>query len=254
MIEICASDSLQGILKLGLNKTNKEILPFFSDLNMGPIDENNFLETRKRWICSYFTDGSKVFKRYKKSLEEITKLAKSGAEFRFWLSNNPRTRCAFYCFVSLLQNSPCKIFIIEKPDGIGYRPADYESSWEEFDPFDIPQYLHLTRELTQEERNNISQRWKELQKESTELRINLDKDLKSVSIDYFDEEILSYIPKTDTSMANVVGHILGRSKYYFSDSFITDRIYSLIDQGKLILVLPSSERNRSYRGAIIRKA
>ena len=118
----------------------------------------------------------------------------------------------------------------------------------------LREFLPLTRELSSKQRDEIAAKWEHLQEENAELRIRTDRGIESVPVDYFDDEILSYMPDEECSMAKLVGMTIGRSKRSLSDAFVTERIYSLIDRKKLILTKPSSKKYRSYMDARVRKA
>ena len=253
MLEVCVGDCTCGSIKFGLNKHTKTLCTFY-DLNFGPIPKLNFLKVRQNWTTDHYFYGKESAKEMRWNIKRIIAHAKKGGAIRFWLSSAAHVKCGVYATIALLKDYPCKMYIMEMPCGIGFRAKDEENSWAEISPFSISSLLHLARELSPDEIARISEEWGTLQQENASLRVNVDNKLTSVTLDYFDEEILSHIPNDkECSMRAVVGKTLGLSKHSLSDSFVTERIYEMIDNHVLTLVKPSYHKYRSYNGAIIKK-
>lgn len=254
MLEVCVGDSTRGIIMLGLDKGKAKVICTFYDLTQGPIPKLNFLQVRQRWVTEHYHWGKDEAKKMRWDIKRIIAHARRGGSVRFWLSSAAHVKCGIYATVSLLKDLPCKMYVIEMPQGSGFRDRDEECSWAEISPFSLPKALHLTRELAPDDISRISAEWEALQVQNAPLRVNENWTLTGVSTDYFDEEILSHVPAdTECSMRAVVGNTLGLSKHCLSDSFVTERIYEMIDQDRLLLVKPSPKSYLSYDGATVRK-
>jgi hypothetical protein len=108
-------------------------------------------------------------------------------------------------------------------------------------------------ELTQEEKATLIQKWGALMEQGGELRVVVDGELQNVSIDYYDEIILSMVNDGENEMHYVVGDFI--IKIRIDAFFVADRIYKMIADGRLLLLKPTKkEFCCPYRGATICKA
>lgn len=239
MIDICFGDSEYGLLKWGLKKN--DIFMGYPNLSMGKIPLDDFEKARKRWINEFFSGCScwkkiAIARNAKQSLKKIIKKAKKGDPVRIWVASSPDSMCGYYHMVHQLQGKAKQIFVMEMPDNLGYRERGYDKSWAELNPFEIQDVMHLQRKLSQRERDRIAEKWEQLATENTDLRLRLGGTIKSVAVDFLDDEIYFFAPKGEFKFANLVGTMLGRSKHAVSDSFVTSRIWSMIDNGQFKVI------------------
>lgn len=250
MLNVCFGDSACGMLKYALK--TKRVTHVFHTLDQGKIGPD-LMKARKQWF-SRFPLGESFFETEYANLKKILNSAKKGEDIYIWSSSAANAQCGLLCLVFLLQSCPCKLYRVDKPIGIDFRASDAESSLKELSPRDFPDISPFCHEISPEEKEKLCQEWVSLQSENAELRICINGKIQSVPTDFFDEEIMSHMPPSgDFSMARLVGNTIGNSKHSLSDFFITERIYAMIDQGKLILVSPCTVNYNGYTGAIIRK-
>lgn len=60
MLDICFGASECGMLKYALRKSHNGVTYSFCGLEFGKIDEENFIESRKKWIDFAFADRKSV--------------------------------------------------------------------------------------------------------------------------------------------------------------------------------------------------
>ena len=143
--------------------------------------------------------------------------------------------------------------MVEFPDDTGYCQGGRDRSWGEANSALVTESMSLQRELTAEEISHFSEYWERLVAENAELRINENGEIKSVPIDYLDEEILSFSPEGEISLIRATGEMLGRSKHIISDSFVIGRIEAMIELGKYEVIKKAGSEEDYYRDTILKK-
>lgn len=256
MLNVCFGDSECGMLKDALD--GEKVTYSHRALELGQIYPEYFEESRREWIDSFFAVCSKckrakIWKDDCKRFERILDDAKKDKELRIWHASSPHARCGLYHLVYSLQGTDCRIFVVEMPSDVGYREPHCDRSWGEASPTEARYCLKLERELTADERNELSLTWERLAEENSELRLNVDGKVTSLPIWYLDEEILSYAPKDKNfSLGRLVGETLGNCVHAVSDGFIAERIESMIDGGELTVVERAKKREDYYSKTVIR--
>ena len=247
MLNICFGDSECGLLKDALS--GEPVSFSYHLLDLGKISANDFEASRFEWISLIFDICSKREKikirkedsaRFKKIIDTATK----EKEIRIWYASNPYSLCGFYHLVYALQNVDCKIFVVEKPKSIGDITDIYKQSWADVSPRKAYSCLAFEKELSVNERNEISEAWQKLALENADLRLIIDGKITSVPIDYLDEEIMSFAPQNkDFTIGRLVGEMLGKGSHCVSDVFVSSRIKKLINDGRLEIVGKSQKNN-----------
>ena len=231
---------------------------WYSWLDIGKISSEDFDESRKKLIYRQFNRCSRfsrwrILNEEKKRTASIVKAIEHGEIPRVWISNAAFSKCGFYHLVYQLRGKAQRIIVIEMPDGLTFRYPAYESSWAAVDCIDKEKYLKLQRELTFDERSEIENRWEVLISDNADLRVNIDGELKSVPVDFFDEEILSHAPEGQVTMGRLVGEMIAASKRYIIDGFIADRIEAMVASGKFDVVQRGYGIDDYYKNTILSK-
>lgn len=262
MLDICFGESECGMLKYALRKSNSGVTYSFRGLELGKIDNENFIEARKKWIDTFFAvcstkERAKILKEDVARFNQIIETAKKGEILRIWCATTPCAKSGFYHLVYNLQGIDCPILVIDLPaDFSSYRSGDerYDHSWGEVEPKLMEKGVFLQRELLREERNAIASKWAKLMEENADLRLNVNGELSSVSIDYMDNEIMDAAPLDEFKMVTLVGFILAHSRHGVSDSFIAERIEALIEKNELNVIKRAKKREDYYRDTILKRA
>ena len=247
MIDICFSENECGMLKMALGKN--DVVCGWSLLDQGKLAAPDFDSARKEWIDEFFWRSSNRKKHMyyikdKRQADDILKRAKEGEIPRIWVSSCPRSRCGFFQLIHSLRDIADTVYVVEMPNDTGYDKSGTDRSWGEADPDMAAECLTLQRELSAEEKKYYSDYWERLVAENTELRVNEIGYIKSVPKDYLDEEIYSYSPDGEVSIIKVMAEMIGRSKHIITDSFVLERIETMIKQGRYEII--KTEPGKDY--------
>ena len=256
MLNVCFNGSQCGMLKYALKEKTTYS---YTDLELGKIAPADFDEARRQWIDNEYAICSQkerieVWEEQQERFQLIIDAAKRGEELRIWVSSAPFAKCGYYHLIYSLQGIDSKVFIVEMPTNIGIRQDCYDRSWGEVHPAEMKQNLGLQRELTLDERSEVAQKWQKLIEENGELRLNINGELTTVSIDYLDNEILSYAPKGKFKVVALMGEVLKNCKCALNVEFIPTRISALVEKGKLKLIKQVKHQVCRYHQSILEKA
>ena len=262
MLDICFGDSECGMLKHALRKSKDGVSFTFRGLEIGKIAPNDFYLGRREWIDRFFAvcsakERSQILAEDIKRFEAIIQAAKRDKVLRIWIASSPCSKSGYYHLIHSLQGINCPILVVELPaDFSNYRSGDntYDHSRGEVDVSLIDKGVFLQRELKLEERADIALKWEKLAKENSNLRLNINGELSSVSEDYLDEEIMRYAPNGDFQMITLIAAMLNNSRHGISDCFIAERIEALISAKKLCTVKRASTSKDYYAKTILRRA
>ena len=261
MLDICFGASECGMLKYALRKSHNGVTYSFCGLEFGKIDEENFIESRKKWIDFAFAicspkERKKILKEEVARFNEIIETAKKDEILRVWCATTPCAKSGFYHLIYNLQGIECPILVVEMPASFSsYRSGDenVDHSWGEVEPKMMEKGVLLQRELLREERDIIASKWAKLVEENADLRLNIDGELTSVPIDYMDKEIMDAAPLEEFKMVTLIGFILAHSRHGVSDSFIAERIEALIEKNDLTVIKRAKKREDYYRDTILKR-
>lgn len=261
MLDVCFGESECGMLKYALRKNKDGVIYSFRGLELGKIDNDDFIESRRKWIDTFFAicspkERAKILKEDIARFNEIIETAKKGETLRIWCATTPCAKSGFYHLVYNLQGIDCPILVVDLPaDFSSYRSGDesVDHSWGEVEPEMMEKGVFLQRELLRKERDTIASKWAKLVEENADLRLNVDGELTSVPIDYMDKEIMDAAPLEEFKMVTLIGFILAHSRHGVSDSFIAERIEALIEKNELTVIKRAKKREDYYRDTILRR-
>lgn len=111
----------------------------------------------------------------------------------------------------------------------------------------LPYFYAKRRLLDQSEVRALSESWHQLERENAPLRVFENGAVRSVSEDYYDEQILSAVPEQPAVAALAVGRALGELP--ISDMQVFRRIQALAQQGRITVVTSGL----TYRDTVICK-
>lgn len=247
MLNVCFGASECGMIRIGLFPEKTTYIGFMLDLGRLAPDEFD-MDQLNNIKLSFSNCNEKecieIFDKYCDRLNEIIEITKKEKEIRIWYASSQRSMCGYYYLVSKIKDIDCKINVIEMPDNISYRGKNFDKSWGEAESKDIKPSLSLEKTLTREEINQIVLKWDKLVEENSELRLNINGEIKSVPIDYLDNEIISYFPKNkEVKLIRVIAKTMQKCKHALSDDFIARRIESLIS--KNVITVENEVKNKN---------
>ena len=239
MIDICFGDSERGMLQTALKK--RDVLLGYSMLDLGRLAAPDLPSARRQWIDEFFSICSeprrhRIFQEEQEQVNSILSRAKDGDIPRIWVASCPRSRCGLFQLVYALQDIAETVCVVELPGDTGYQEGGTDRSWGEADPFSAANCLPRQRELTGAERTHFSACWEKLVSENAALRINEGGQIRSVPIDYLDDEIYSFSPDGEITPTKAAAEMIGRSKHIVTDAFVYGRIEAMIEAGRYEVV------------------
>lgn len=169
-------------------------------------------------------------------------------KIRFWLSKqNPNSYLAILYVLNLLRDTYQKheIFIIDS----GTHPTTPFPFISGFSLDEIKDLISLERKIEEEEIKRMIDLWDQLVKENGELRIVKNDTIKSVSIDYWDQDILKILemegPTTIVKLAAItMGSYIEHGR--LPDYFYVSRVLTLIKGGKIRKISDGKPKDNHY--------
>jgi hypothetical protein len=241
-------------LKLALNdhQINENIVVVVDDLMWGPLG-NILLETvqeeRIKWWEQVLneevkSDSIAYLRNTYKRLSDWTNALTGNESFLFWVGDSPTEYTGLmFLLANIPKSNPVSIIMVS--------PAYYKR-YARFKPLSageiIPEKMfHLIEDakpLSSRVREGYVTNWTQLLEDNGSLRIRKNRQVKTVSEEYFDEELLilakkicqeKMYSKSDGFFptARLVGEFIGRQKQQVMDISIEWRIRCLIQSGLL---------------------
>lgn len=258
MLDVCFGDSECGSLRLALRKSSSGVMFPYRNMELGKISENDFISGRRKWTDNLFDICSKkerqeIYDEDDERFQNIINAAKKGEMIRIWYSDCAYSKCGFYHLIYSLKEYNTNILVVEFPESeLNGNPKE-KMSWGHLSPFDVDKFVVLQKPLEFYEKKVIVDKWQKLMDENSELRITINGDIISVADDYFDDEIMRYAPNDEFKVVNLVGFMLGNSKHFLYDVFVTSRIKFLIKQGKFQVIKEAKKGEDYIRNTIIKR-
>ena len=183
----------------------------------------------------------------KKNLKELLCRAKKGESIRIWTSDAPDEACGFYWLIDQLKFlgfDNLDITYIKLPD-FHIMPDGtvvMYSGWGEVAPHQWGHLARLGRKLPVNYMHALSFRWDQLKQENAPLRAVVNRQLVSVSEDFYDSFIFRELNSQEDEFmeAYLIGKVLGNYSLGISDSFLALRIEKFIKDG----ILQSHRKSR----------
>ena len=255
MLNICFHESEAGMLKVALR--GEKVSYSYTSLDLGRISLTDFDISRKYWIDALYAicseqERAQIFEEEKNRFQEIIMAAKQGETLRIWTASAPFSKCGYYHLVYNLRGVDCKILVVEMPKNIGSRSGRLDKAWWDATPDQMSKHKNRQKELSVDERSAIVQEWTKLMESNADLRLNINDKLTNVTVDFFDDEIMSNVPNGEFRVAKLVGLTLGGCIHTITSYFVADRIRVLIEKGKLKIVQYAEQQGDFFR-AILQK-
>ncbi len=168
---------------------------------------------------------------FQKEIEELRKYVSKAKKIRVWSSQIAADEFLLLLYICYLfpNKNISAVFADE------YNPYCWSIGCMTFNEVnELSKKEHL---LTMEEKELYINEWNRMVKENSTLRYIKNKEIKSVPINYFDKDILSYLGKQKMKFITLVGKLMGNAVIdNDSDSIYSYLINRLIEQGKIEVV------------------
>jgi hypothetical protein len=238
-------DSATGGIRSYLNKNKNskyygEIHNFNDDISTGPIyhlEENlisrvNWIKKINNIIDEHMDDASVVLKintLYKKELD-INKDTK----IIVWTGNNVIEQIGLRYIVNRFKKNEIYMINVSKfsvncANGTTYFPiATGECSF-----VTIGRLIESISLIDNDEKEKLISEWSEIIESHGGLRIFYQNKIKCVTEDYYDKEIIKNITNEYKLAARIIGEVMGMSSQLISDSYLHNRVVSLLEENKI---------------------
>lgn len=238
---------------------SSDILCFEYDLAFGDISEKIPGDKRYQYLHEsiskmYPADKhgnladewvSDLKKKNQKYLRELRKALKEGASIRIWYSSAPDELNAFYWLMSFLdkQKYYTKVSAVYIPPNYWLGRSFYRGTGM-LEPEHYFGALSLEKDLSEGQIKAYSERWKELQKENSSMRLMVSGNLVSLPEDFLDSFIYTEMSKLPDSftIAMLVGNVMGEYELMVGDRPLFERVMHIIQNGDLTIIEDWAER------------
>jgi len=240
-------------VKFALKLLNDEqVVVMMDDLMWGPLGNvllEDIQELRLQWWGQVLTDEDILedipyLRESYKKFNEWANALKDNDSLLFWIGDNPSEYTGLMCLLSYLpQSIPVSVVMASnayykrygkfKPRFMGEITADK-----------ILPLMEDSKVLTPRVRERYKRNWMQLVEDNGNLRILKNRQIVTVSEDYFDEEFITRAKKISQEKmyrkgdgffpaARLVGDVIGHQKQMVMDVVIEWRIRCLIQMGLL---------------------
>lgn len=245
---------LKPILK-ELGKYEEEpVIAVYDNFAVGPIGElhkENGQKQRFEWLKNslHFTeeDFGEHVEGFQRSILQINSIP-NGVPISIWISENAHEQTGLLFVLYMLKQRSNNISIINTAKLYGKL---FKSKAKRYTPFhsggiipeelkDIYKYVQENHSyVTEVELNHFKDQWLSLTNQDETLRLWENRELKSVSEDYYDELIIEMAKKIMgkrkkkifIQALRIIGEVYGRIDQYVGDTFLEYRLRKLIEIG-----------------------
>lgn len=188
-------------------------------------------EERSKMMLCLKKNWDKVIKSYEGFKERV----QNNENVRIWLDTTPNDVCGFLFSMELLSKVSSKVSVIVLPKyEIQEGRVIEHSSWGEINPLDYYKYGKYEQELPKEMIDALAWKWCELKKENAPLRAVINGKVVSVEEDFYDSFIRQAFPSEESTVIRMIGEIIANQPLFLSDSFIANRIKTMLANGELV--------------------
>ncbi|PGW31819.1 hypothetical protein COE04_23325 [Bacillus cereus] len=256
---ITFGDSAHGNLKYVFQKKNeyknKKVICINEDFSIGPIyklESTEGMQERKQWLKEVLTtigptselDYLDWIETTLKQNPQIVEEIPSGSKVILWHGENVSDAIGLRFVLSLLQNKNIhfeEVNVTDFSHHIEYKVQDLQDkeipyvlrSLSEMPSELILEALQMKKELSQVQVHSLIQDWEKWSQTNGVLRIIEDGQITTVSEDYYDVSILENTSNEYQRVPRIVGEVMVKNEQRIGDTYLTFRVYQLIQQGKL---------------------
>lgn len=244
-----------------LNIKRRDILCFPLALSFGSIVENGIGKQREEALNKLFSiypeevkgASQEMLKSSEKNLKELISRAEEGEEIRIWTSDTPDDACGICWLIEQLKPlgfENLNVTCVKLPDFhvMSDGTVVMYSGWGEVCPHQWGHLAKLGKKLPADYMYGLSFKWEKLKSENSALRAVVNRQLVSVSENFYDDFILKEIDAQEKEFmeAKVIGTVFGKYPFGIGDGLIALRIEEFIKKGMLETVTKADSGDVSY--------
>lgn len=238
---------------------SKDVCCLALNLSMGDISGDVFGKKRMahfRSLYAIYPEGgseqelTELMKAYRSAAQAVVRRAAAGEPIRVWSSNDPDEMCGFYHLMRILPPNT-DIRAIKLPELEEFPEKNTivsHNGWGEISPEEFSRFLPFEEKISENRRKMFASRWNDLVEENAPIRAVINGRLSSAGEGTYDFYILRELEQQPEVFheAQLIGRIIGKYQLGISDSFIHQRICSLMDRGVLKVETMAAEGNPVY--------
>ncbi|AKN30768.1 hypothetical protein Ccar_07925 [Clostridium carboxidivorans P7] len=244
IINICFTEGAGGKFRIAskMNELNskQKVMVLSDDLSHGPIKGGINIEDRINWwrVASgdeYFIEygADELKENYNTFHNEISKVDSSDVLYLWYGSS--QEFCGMLYTLELLKNKDLNIYLINVTDTVVKHKENIYLARDT--GYIVPQYIEkyasLKEKLALDKYRELLDTWELLKNDNSMLRVFKNEKIKSVDENYFDMDILKYVPKEFKNSAKIVRSVVDNSDVEISFDYIMWRIKELVKLGKI---------------------
>lgn len=244
IVNICFSEGAGGKFRVSIRMNEldgqQKVIVLSDDISQGTIKGGVNIEERINWgsivdegeyFASYGAEDLK--KNYNTFYNEISKIDDNDTLYLWYGSS--QEFCGMLYALELLKDRKLNIYLINVTDTV---VKDKDNVYLARDAGDIvPQYIEkytgLKQKLNSNKYKQLLETWELLKTDNSILRVFKNEKIKSVDENYFDIDVLKYVPKEFRNSAEIVRSIIENTDVEISFDYILWRIRKLVKLGKI---------------------
>ncbi len=201
-VEVCSDYGACGVLKKAQNDNDNIRIAFPLCLSIGNLSD---IEKFDRQFLNEL--GSRYFGiNFKEDIELIYNEIKKGSKIRIWTSHKSNDDYLLFLYLcDVLKDKLDNIYVV-------YSDEYNEYCWSLncMDYLEVRQLFVKEYELSKTEINEYAKKWQQIRQVNSELRIIENRQIKNLSFNYYDEEILLRLKqKGECTIASLIGELMG---------------------------------------------
>jgi hypothetical protein len=223
------------------------LLPFNDNFSIGPIsdlEKEKGQKARDNWFKSKIHDEEMIDYElnYKRAIEEINHIPNE-IPIYVWVTENAHEQTGLLFTINLLKEKTNKIYIVNSTQL--YKEL-FKQKAKRFIPRSLGEisiddlkviYQHAknhNQKASKNHRRELLDKWTQITENETTLRIWKDREVQSVSEDYYDEFIVTKAKKLSRKIkgfiqaTRLIGEVIGHLDQFIGDGFIEYRLRQLI--------------------------
>lgn len=174
---------------------------------------------------------------FEDKINKLNEAINNNKDIRIWTSHFEINSYLLFLYIcDYLKDKKCNLYVVysDEYDENCYSPACMNSS-------ELEKLAKLEHKLSKDEIMQYSKEWIRIKNNKSDMRILEDKEVKLVSFDYFNEEILDRLKELgEVKISRLTGSFM--SDYYLKDLVIVYFIDRLIKQDKIKIIKVSEKR------------
>lgn len=195
-------------------------------------------EFLRRW---YGREETHLEEQWRDTLTAVARLRTlpPGETVRIWANmREPHAACGLLMAAELLRDTAAEVHAVflppwrEREDGVVVQYM----GWGEVHPEEFGHFLPLAQTLSPHVLRMLSDRWRVLKEENAPLRAVVNGEVRSVGEDFYDGMLRRHLRSEETSVARLIGEVLGRERPGIGDQYLAERIRCMLETGELRLV------------------